>query len=116
MDLMVRYRVKADRAEENVEAVLAVFAELERQRPRGLRYATFRLADGLSFMHLARIETADGANPLLAVEAFKRFAASVRERCDEPPVTTPLTEVASYRLLDRSSDERDAVQGEPPPR
>lgn len=116
MDLMVRYRVKADRAEENVAAVLAVFAELERQRPRGLRYATFRLPDGLSFLHLARIETADGTNPLLALEAFQRFAASVRDRCDEPPVSTPLTELASYRLLDRSIDDGAGVQGEPPAR
>ena len=100
--VVVRYRMKADRAEENVRAVREVFAELARSRPAGIRYATFRVGDGdgagVGFMHLAWIETDDGKNPLLAVEAFQRFAATVRDRCVEPPVTTELEAVGAYRL------------------
>ena len=40
---MVRYKVRPDRADENVALVEAVYAELARERPDGLRYATFRL-------------------------------------------------------------------------
>jgi len=98
--VMVRYRVKADRAADNERYVRAVFAELERTRPAGLRYATFKLDDGVSFVHLASIETADGSNPLLAVSAFKEFSAQIKERCDEPPVTTTLHEVGNYRVFE----------------
>jgi hypothetical protein len=105
MELMVRYRVKADRAQENEAAVRAVFAQLERERPEGIRYATFKLADGVSFVHIARIETADGKNPLLALEAFRQFSATIKERCEEPPVSTPIEEVGSYRLFERGRGE-----------
>lgn len=101
MELMVRYKVKADRAQENEAAVQEVFAALERERPAGLRYATFKLADGVTFVHIARIEAADGTNPLLAVEAFQRFSSTIRDRCEEPPVQSAIVEVGSYRMLDR---------------
>jgi hypothetical protein len=98
--VMVRYTVKPDQADENVRRVQAVFAQLEREKPAGLRYMTFRLPDGVSFVHVASIETADGANPLTALDAFKQFAGTIKERCVEPPVTTDLEVVGSYRFLD----------------
>jgi len=98
--VMVRYRVKPDRAADNERYIRGVFAELERTKPVGLRYASFKLDDGVSFVHIASIETADDSNPLLAVSAFKEFTAQIKERCDEPPVTTNLHEVGSYRLFD----------------
>lgn len=97
--ILVRYRVKAERAAENRRYVEAVFAELARTAPAGLRYATFVLDDGVSFLHVASIETADGANPLLAVAAFQEFAAGIRDRCEEPPVTSTLTEVGTFRMF-----------------
>ena len=97
--VMVRYRVKPDQAAANEELVRAVYEELERTRPAGLRYATFRLEDGVSFIHLASTETEDGHNPLSEVEAFKRFQEGIRDRCDEAPVATELREIGSYRLF-----------------
>jgi hypothetical protein len=92
---MVRYKVKPDRVEENEQLVRAVYAELAGSGPEGLRYATFRLDDGVSFVHIASV---DGEhNPLAEVEAFDRFQADVRDRCEEPPVVTELHEVGSYR-------------------
>ena len=101
MVIMVRYKLKTDRVKENEALVREVYAALAREKPEGLRYATFKLADGVSFMHVSRVDTADGKNPLLAVEAFKRFTGSIRERCEEPPVTTELEEIGSYRMLAR---------------
>ncbi len=96
MKLMVRYKVKPDQADENERLIRAVFAELARAAPPGLRYQSYRLPDGVSFLHVAAIDTADGTNPLLALEAFRRFSGTVKERCEEMPVTTALVEVGSY--------------------
>ena len=96
--VMVRYRVKRDRVEENEELVRAVYEELGRTRPEGLRYATFKLEDGVSFVHLA--ETEDGDNPLSQLTAFREFQNEIADRCDEPPVVTKLDRVGSYRLLE----------------
>ena len=97
--VMVRYRVKPDRAAENEELVRAVYDELERVRPDGLRYATFQLDDGVSFVHISSADTEDGRNPLLDVEAFRSFQENIQDRCDEPPVVTELREVGSFRFF-----------------
>jgi len=92
---MVRYKVQPDRAEENVALVRAVYAQLAQEQPAGLRYATFRLPDGVSFLHLV-IETDQPGRILGEVEAFRAFTDRIDERCDEPPVATEITLVGSY--------------------
>jgi hypothetical protein len=96
--IMVRYKVKPERAQENVQLVRAVYEELERTRPAGLRYATFRLDDGVSFVHVAFNETEDGQSPLGELKAFGEFQRDVGERCSEPPVVSELYEVGSFRF------------------
>jgi hypothetical protein len=98
--VMVRYTVRPDQAEANEALVREVYDELDRTRPEGLRYATFRLDDGVSFVHVASVETEDGHNPLSGVQAFQRFTETIGERSDERPVTVVLHEVGSYRFLD----------------
>ena len=93
--VMVSYRVKPDRAAENEALVRAVYDELHRTTPAGLRYATFRQDDGVSFVHVA--QTDEGVNPLSEVAAFARFQDGIGERCDVAPVVTVLHEVGSYR-------------------
>jgi hypothetical protein len=97
--IMVRYRVKRERAAENAELVRAVYAELARTEPTGLRYATFVLEDGVSFVHVASVETEDGHNPLRDVKAFADFQRDIAARCDEPAVATELQEVGSFRFF-----------------
>lgn len=96
--VMVRYKVKPDQVTVNEELVRAVYAELAVAQPAGMRYATFRLEDGLSFVHVHSNETG-GANPLSSLPAFQAFQANVRERCDEPPVVTRIEEIGSYRFF-----------------
>jgi hypothetical protein len=91
---MVRYKVKPEQAARNEELVRAVYDELHRTEPEGLRYATFKLEDGVTFIHLSDSDADD--NPLSEVEAFKAFQAGVRERCVEPPVVSDLSEVGSF--------------------
>jgi hypothetical protein len=99
MPVLVQYRVKADRAAENEQLIARVFEALERDAPPGIRYVSFKAADGVSFSHLAVVETDDGRNPLLALDAFQRFVSAIRERCETLPTTTELREVGSYRLF-----------------
>lgn len=98
--VMVRYTLKPDQVGENERLVRAVFAALERDRPAGIHYSTFRLPDGVSFVHLAAIASADGSNPLLAVEAFKQFSANIKDRCVEPPASSEVVAIGSYRMVD----------------
>ena len=76
----------------------AVYDEIRRTEPAGLRYATFKLDDGVSFVHLAFTE--DGRNPLSEVAAFQEFQKNIGERTDESPVVTELDQIGSFRLVD----------------
>jgi hypothetical protein len=102
--VMVRYKVRADQAAENERLVRAVYEELHRTRPDGIRYATFKLDDGVSFVHIASVETEDGRNPLQDVTAFRAFQQDAAARCEERPVSGELHEIGSYRFLDDPSE------------
>src|SRR6266511_2018419 len=97
--VIVRYRVKPERAAENEELVRAVYTELHQTRPAGLHYATFQLDDGVSFVHLASTDSADGPSPLSEVQAFKRFQEKIDDRCEEGPAVSSVREIGSYRLF-----------------
>lgn len=98
-NVMVRYKVKADRAAENVSYINRVFEQLKSEEPSGLHYASFKLNDGVSFVHIASIATTDGSNPLTSLAAFKAFIAQIKDRCDEAPVAVDLTAIGSYRFF-----------------
>jgi hypothetical protein len=92
--IVVRYRCKSDRADENQQLVEEVFAELAESAPGGFRYATFRLADD-TFVHIAEV---DHDNPLGTVEAFARFQRDLADRCAEGPNPQPAHLVGAYRF------------------
>jgi hypothetical protein len=98
--VVVRYQLKADRIAEHEELVRKVFAELETVRPAGLAYAALKLEDGVSFVHVATVSTADGQNPLVALAAFKAFIANIGDRCVEKPVSSSTTAIGAYRADD----------------
>ena len=60
----VRYQTTAEAAEENQRLVEQVYAELNDSKPDGLRYVTLRLADGVTFVHIAFVEGEE--NPLVS--------------------------------------------------
>ena len=96
---LVRYTTHADRAGENEALIHAVFDELRRVAPTGFRYGAFKQADGASFVHFAMMDNADGSNPLVQLESFKRFQSDLNERCVELPVVTHLaTLVDAYGM------------------
>ena len=97
--MMVRYKVKPDRVAENERSIASVFEQLNREQPAGLRYVSFKLDDGVSFMHIVEVDASDGANPLHTLSAFNAFTASVRDRCDELPVSVELYAIGAYHLF-----------------
>lgn len=96
---MVRYRTTPDRGDENQVLVEAVYDELAASSPEGLRYATFRLDDGVTFVHVADLRTEDGSNPLLDTAAFAAFQQDLPERCEVLPEAVPASVVGSFGLL-----------------
>jgi hypothetical protein len=94
---LIRYQTKPDQADANEKLVRAVYAELHHDQPDGFRYATLRLADGVTFVHIALSER--DPSPIVTVKAFGEFQAGIRDRCEEPPVAQAFTEVGSYRFF-----------------
>ena len=98
--VVVRYKVKANRLEEHEDLIRKVFAELATVRPAGLAYQALKLEDGVSFVHVATISTADEQNPLTTLPAFKAFAANIGDRCEEKAVNSAATAIGAYRADD----------------
>ena len=57
---VIRYRTKPECADENQQLIERVFAELDELGATGFSYATFRLDDGVSFVHVVMED--DGAD------------------------------------------------------
>lgn len=93
-NVIVRYRTRPDAADENARLVEAVYAALAEQQPANFSYSTYRLQDGVTFVHVARHD--DGANPLPDLPAFVAFQRELRDRCDELPAPSEATVVGSY--------------------
>jgi acyl dehydratase len=93
---VVRYTTKPESADENERLIKAVFAELGEQDPGGLRYAAFRLEDGVSFVHVAMLD--GDHNPLTVSTAFAQFQANIGDRIVVGPTPADATVVGSYGL------------------
>jgi len=97
---LIRYRTHPDRADENQQLIEAVFAELAAAEPEGVRYAALRLPDN-SFYHLVFFDSDAEPSKLTALPAFRAFQSGIRDRCAEPPGTSEVTVVGSYRMVER---------------
>jgi hypothetical protein len=94
--VMVSYKVKPEAVAKNEALVRAVYEELQLVQPGGMRYATFRLDDGVSFVHINFSD--DTENVLTGLASFTAFQYGIAERCDEAPTVSALSEVGSYRF------------------
>ncbi|WP_061296112.1 hypothetical protein [Herbidospora cretacea] len=91
---IIRYRVAdQEKAEENVRLAQEVFAELARERPGGITYQSYRLDDGLTFVHVV---TTDDLQALLRFEAFLAFTRTLGQRLDGTPHREEATPVGFY--------------------
>lgn len=93
---VVRYQAKPERADENQGLIEAVFSELEERKAKGFTYQAFRLADGVSFLHVAVEHDVDDPDSLQDVPAFQAFLAGIADRCDVPPAASGASVVGRY--------------------
>ena len=96
--LTVRAKVKEEHVAEAEAAVKRMFAAIEREGLEGIRYASIKLADGMTF--LAMLEVEEGVeNPLLGLPEAQEFYERLPGWYAEPPDVGPGTLVGSYRLF-----------------
>jgi hypothetical protein len=96
---LIRYKTKPESADENQRLVEKVYEELTARDPGGVHYATLRLEDGVTFMHLFTTDPDDAANTLGGIPAFVEFQRELPSRCAELPVAQAVTVVGSYRMF-----------------
>ncbi len=94
---VIRYKTKPECADDNERLIRDVFAELAMQQPKGLRYAAFRLDDGVSFLHVALFDGVE--NSLTKSAAFAKFQSEISSRCAEGPTPSEATVLGDYNLL-----------------
>lgn len=99
MKSLIRYVTKPEFADENRRLVERVYEELRVRDPGAVRYATLRLADGVTFLHLFTTDSDDGAKTLSSIAAFAEFLRELPQRCAEAPVAQYVTVVGSYRMF-----------------
>jgi hypothetical protein len=92
--VVVRYRTRPDAADENARLVEDVYAALAKLEPTDFRYTTYRLADDVSFVHVA-LHTGPGS-PLATLPEFAEFQRELAQRCVEQPAASEATVVGSY--------------------
>jgi hypothetical protein len=94
--VIFQYETKPDAADDNQRLVERVFTQLVAADPGGLRYASFRLADGVTFVHVALFEGEN--NPLPGTAAFQEFQHAIADRCVQPPARAAATVIGTYRF------------------
>jgi hypothetical protein len=87
---VIRYQTKPEAADENQLLIEKVFAELAAATPPGLTYATFRLADGITFVHVV-----DGEG-LTDLAAFQDFQQAFTDRLAGDLTRENATRIGSY--------------------
>ena len=92
--LIIRYRTRPEASEENSRLIEAVFSSLAELKPTDFFYTAYRLADGETFVHLARLDGPE--NPLATLPAFVEFQRDLAQRCIEQPAPSEATIVGSY--------------------
>ena len=98
MIITIQAPMKEEHADESEAAVRRMVAALEREQPEGVRYASLKLADGVTFLALVELEDAEH-NPLFALPEYQELLAKLEEWRAGPPEVSPATVVGSYRLL-----------------
>jgi hypothetical protein len=92
--MMVRYRARSEKIEENERLIGEVFRELRANSPKDVRYLVLKLADG-TFCHLVE----DASKTIPSLPAFAAFRKGAAERWLDEPQQLGVTIVGNYRML-----------------
>jgi quinol monooxygenase YgiN len=92
---MIRAKVKPENIADIEASVKAMFAAIEQAKPQGIRYSSYRLPDGTSYLILLELDEGID-NPLPGMPAFRSFQENLKGWLAEPPATEPLTTLGAY--------------------
>ena len=96
--VLVRYKVKANKVDENVTLIGEVYQQLQQANLEGFHYCTFKLEDGVSFIHIALSDTEKANVEFSRLPAFKNFQAGIKDRCEELPTVSSISIIGSYKF------------------
>lgn len=96
--LIVSAKVAPEHTGDIEAAAQKMFAAIERAAPKGIKYASTKLADGVTYVAVLEVE--DGVeNPLPGIPEFQEFQQGLRGWVSEPPQAGPATVVGNYQLF-----------------
>ncbi len=92
----VQYTVKAEYADTNKKNVAKVMADLRELAHPGIKYSTFVLDDGKTFVHFGMYAGEETMSIIGDLDSFKKFRQQLQESQPEaPPKADDLSLVAS---------------------
>ena len=96
----VQYTTRSEYAATNSENIRQVVAELKTINHPGIKYSTYILPDGKTFMHLDHFENEDAHLVLQSLSSFKKFADELwASQLEVEPTLEFLTLAASTEEL-----------------
>ncbi len=81
----VQYTVREDYVETNKRNIEQVMTDLRVMNNPGIKYSSFILDDGKTFVHLAMYPDKETASILSELESFKKFRAELKDSQPEAP-------------------------------
>ena len=92
----MQYTVKEDYAETNKKNIEQVMSELRTLNNPGIKYSSFLLNDGKTFVHFGMYANEETMSIVSNLDSFKRFRQQLKESQPEvPPQAEDLNLVAS---------------------
>jgi quinol monooxygenase YgiN len=70
----VQYTTTAEYASRNKDNIRQVVNELKKLNHPGIKYSTYIMPDGKTFMHFDQFENEEAHNVLTQLESFKKFS------------------------------------------
>ena len=97
MEVIIEYKVKADKADEAETLRSNFFAGLKGQPDAEMSYRSLSKPDGASFVHLAWFANQDALSRFQSTTHFSEFSSGLPDLCEEGP--------NAYRLTEKHSTE-----------
>jgi hypothetical protein len=94
--MLFRANVRDEHAADVDTAVRKLFAAIDQAAPEGVRYTSYRLADGGSYVIVLELLD-ESANPLQGITEFREFQDNLKGWLAAPAIPERLIAVGEYR-------------------
>lgn len=94
---MLRYTVRPETVDEQVQLLRAVYEELDQRLPEDFGFVTYQLEGVGEFLDVAVAPRLPG--PLPDMASFRRYRAGLDQRCSDR-IASELELIGAYRPLD----------------